>query len=110
MKEANQQTWQTWQEIIQKVSQQDNALQNIKTKSEVIELVRDSAKMQLDTLRDIAVVGEFHSLIGNISELMATIEGLTLLELKPETVKTLLFGNPVYEGTDLAPDKNSVTP
>jgi len=49
------------------------------------------------------VVGEFHSLIGNIDELMATIEGLELLELEPETVRTLLFGNPIYEGKDVNP-------
>lgn len=103
MKGANQQTLQAWQEFTQKISQQDNALQNIKSKHVAIELIRDNAKMQLDTLRDIAVVGEFHSLIGNIDELMATIEGLELLELEPETVRTLLFGNPVYEGKDMNP-------
>jgi hypothetical protein len=101
MREANKQTLQAWQDFVQKISQQDNALQNIKVKHVAIELIRDNAKMQLDTLRDIAVVGEFHSLLGNIDELMATIEGLELLELTPETVRTLLFGNPVHEGADM---------
>lgn len=100
MREANKQTLQAWQEFTQKISKQDSALQNIKSKHVAIELIRDNAKMQLDTLRDIAVIGEFHSLIGNIDELMATIEGLPLLELTPETVRALLFGNPIHEGTD----------
>lgn len=97
IKQANQKTLETWQEIMNNISKQNNALQTIKSKRIAIEIVRDNAKIQLDTLRDIAVVGEFHSLIGNIDKLVATVKDLELLELTPEVVSILLFGNPVYE-------------
>lgn len=101
MIEANKQTLQAWQGVTQQVSKQDNALQDIKSKKEAIDIIKDSAKVQLDTLRDIAIVGELQSFIDDTNSLITAIEGLELLELTPETVKTLLFGNQVYEGRDL---------
>lgn len=97
LKAANETTLKMWEDIVQRVSKQESALENIKSKVQAVELVRDSAKLQLATLRDITVVGEFNSIIGDMTSLVAGIEGLQLLELTPEVVSTLLFGRPVHE-------------
>lgn len=94
LRAANETTLKTWQQVMERVTQQDNALQKIKDKKSSVELVRDSAKIQLETLRDIIVAGEFQSFIGDMDSLVAVVEGLDLLELTQDEVSSL-FGRPI---------------
>lgn len=98
LKAANETTLKLWLNIVERVAKQETALENVKSKVAAVELVRDSAKLQLETLRDISVIGEFNSLISDMGALVSGIEGLQLLELTPDVVSTLLFGGrPVHE-------------
>ncbi len=105
LREANKLTSQRWDEVMQDIARHETWLNNVKSKRVAAELVRDAAKTQLDTLRDVAVVGEIGSIIGNMDELLSTIGELTLLELTPETIQTLLGRNPRYEGEDMKKNK-----
>lgn len=69
----------------------------MKQYSSVIRFKRNAAKHQLDTLRDIIVIGDITSLIGSMDELVTAIRDIELLELDNETVLTLLFGTPDIE-------------
>jgi hypothetical protein len=92
MKKANETTLQAWDDLMKQVSKQENWLKNIKKQSISIELKRNAAKHQLGTLRDLYVLSDLVSLVGDLEELVASIQEIELLELDEETVITLIGG------------------
>lgn len=93
MVEANQTSLQAWGSLMEKVNSQEDWLNGMKSRSTSVELVRNAAKHQLDTLRDIVVVSEMTDLFQSIDELVAAIGKITLLELTNEEVQIMLFPN-----------------
>lgn len=94
LKAANQASLKAWEDLMNKVTKQENWLNQMKSQKDLIKVKRNLAKRQLETLRDILVIGEMFSLVDSMDDLVATIQDLELLELDEETVRELLFGKP----------------
>jgi hypothetical protein len=96
LKKANEFSITRWNEVINEVSQHETWLSGIKSKRGTVDSLRKAAKTQLDTLRDIFVVGAIGSMNNDIEKILNTvINDIGLLVLTPEVVKTLLGTNPV---------------
>ncbi|EDN67544.1 hypothetical protein BGP_1956 [Beggiatoa sp. PS] len=93
LKAANQTSLNAWEDLMKKVSKQENWLNKMKQQQKVVEAKMKLAKHQLQTLRDIIVIGEMTSMVDNMDDLVATIQDLELLELDEKTVRGLLFIN-----------------
>lgn len=97
-----------WEDLMGKVGKQDNWLNDIKNKKDLVEFKRDLAKHQLDTLRDMYVLENAMSIIGNMDELVEIIENIELLELDEKTVQKLLFGNVQQTIENSSKDKEKI--
>lgn len=89
---ANEIQLEAWDDLMQKIGKQEDWLKSIKSEKDVIELNMDFAKHQLNTIRDMQVLAETMSLVGNMGELIKIVENIELLELDDKTVQKLLFG------------------
>lgn len=103
---ANKESLKGWDYVMKVVGNQEEWLAKMKERKTSIMRKRNAAKHQLDTLRDIVVVGEIMSIVSEMDELVATIRDIPLLELDPETVQELLFGKPVIK--DGKPEKSII--
>ncbi len=101
MQKANQTGLGAWEEVMAKVSLQENWLNNLKGMRTMIELKRNAAGLQLDTLRDIGVLRGAMKIVDNMAELVNTVGNMELLVLDDNTVRQLIFGDPRLEGSDL---------
>jgi Ulp1 family protease len=90
MKKANEQSLHAWDELMQRVGSQENFINNLKNKRDLVKYKRDKALLQIETLRDIKVVSEGMNIIGNLDDLVSIIADLDLLVLDEQTVRTLL--------------------
>jgi len=90
---ANETTLEAWTRLMGQVRDQEDWMNKMRGHSASIELKRNAAKLQLETLRDIAIVGEVIPLI-DLTDLVSTIQDLPLLDLDESAVRVLL-GEPV---------------
>jgi len=90
MRQANNQSLDSWKKLIQQLSDQQNFLDNLQKKKALIEHKRDKAKTQLETLRDLRQVAELKDTIGSLDDLVTSIGELDLLILDENTVRSLL--------------------
>jgi len=90
---ANRTNLAAWDDLMSRVARQQNWLETMKQHAVSIELKRNAARHQLNTLRDIVLVGEIAPLI-SMDDLVATIQTVELLELDEEAVYGLLGFRP----------------
>lgn len=90
---ANRTSLNAWGDLMQQVSRQEDWLESMKRHAVSIELKRNAARHQLNTLRDIMLVGEIMPLI-SMDDLVSTIQTVELLELDEEAVFGLLGFRP----------------
>lgn len=90
MRNANEQSLDAWNELIDTVGKQQDFLNNLQKKKGLIEYRRDKARVQLETLRDLRQVAELKDAIGSLDDLVASVADLDLLVLDENTVRQLL--------------------
>lgn len=90
---ANRTSLAAWDDLMSQVERQEDWLATMKHHAVSIELKRNAARHQLNTLRDIVLVGEIAPLI-TMDDLVATIQTVELLELDEEAVYGLLGFRP----------------
>jgi len=88
---ANKKSVQAWGDLMAKVNSQETWINDIKKRALSVELVRNAAKHQLETLRDITVISEMTDLFTSIDDLVAAIKDIKLLDLTDEEVSEMLF-------------------
>jgi hypothetical protein len=90
IKKANERSLDTWKSIINKIGNQENFLNKLKAQKDLIIYKRDKAKLQIETLRDLASVAELKDSIGSLDDIVASVAKLDLLILDEKTVSSLL--------------------
>ena len=90
---ANRTSLAAWDDLMSQVERQQHWLETTKQHAVSIELKRNAARHQLNTLRDIVLVGEIAPLI-TMDDLVATIQTVELLELDEAAVYSLLGFRP----------------
>lgn len=90
MKKANEQSLDAWTNLMNKMGSRQEFLDNLKSKSALIEYKRDKARTQIETLRDLQQVAELHDTIGSLDNLVDAVADLDLLVLDERTVSLLL--------------------
>lgn len=87
---ANLSNLEAWTGILDKTGKQKDFLANVKMKKDLIAYKRDKAKIQLETLRDLAQTAELRDSIGSLDDIVASVANLDLVILDEETISTLL--------------------
>lgn len=90
MKKANEQSLDAWGKLMKDIGTQQEFINNLKNKRELISYKRDKAKLQIDTLRDMNEISQFKELIGSLDDLVSMVGDLDLLVLDESTVRVLL--------------------
>lgn len=90
MRMANEQSLDAWKDLLSTIGKQQDFIDNLKQKKELIVYKRDKARVQLETLRDIRQVAELPDAIGSLDDLVASVADLDLLVLDENTVLNLL--------------------
>ena len=90
IEQANKKSLEVWDDILKKVDSQKKFLAHLKEQKELIKYKRDNALLQLETLRDMKVIGEVKDTIGSLDKLVDTVSNLELLVLDRYTVQQLL--------------------
>lgn len=87
---ANLSNLEAWTGILDKTGKQKDFLANVKMKKDLIAYKRDKAKIQLETLRDLAQTAELRESIGSLDDIVASVANLDLVILDEDTISTLL--------------------
>ncbi len=87
---ANNRSLDAWTDILLKTGKQKEFLANVKMKKDLIAYKKDKAKIQLETLRDLAQTAELRDSIGSLDDIVASVANLDLVILDEETISTLL--------------------
>lgn len=90
MQKANKKSMKSWAELVNIMNSQQDFLDKIKTKKELIRYKREKARVQLETLRDLRQLAELRDAIGPLDDLLASVGSLDLLVLDEHTVSVLL--------------------
>ncbi|GEM_PF-1705271 len=90
MGQANQKSLEAWGDVLQKLDSMGDFLDNVQQKKELLEYKRDTAKLQIETLRDMRGVAELRDTIGAMDDLALAVADLNLLHLDDNTVRELL--------------------
>ncbi len=86
---ANQQVIDSWDSFLTTAEQQSEWLDGMKEHKFTVGVTRDMAQFQLETLRDVDIVGNIEP-FADLSEMVSTIRDLPLLVLDDDTVLELL--------------------
>ena len=92
MGKASERSLDAWKGILSKIGSQEQYLENLKQKKELIAYKQSKAKLQIETLRDLRGVASLRDSIGAIDDLVGAVDQLDLLVLDDQAVTELLGG------------------
>jgi len=92
MGKASERSLDAWKGILSKIGSQEQYLENLKQKKELIAYKQPKAKLQIETLRDLRGVASLRDSIGAIDDLVGAVDQLDLLVLDDQAVTELLGG------------------